>query len=131
MSDNIAPGCILAETLKPGDKFYQPGRTLGTTDDEKMIIELIQVEVLDGPYEDTTSDPLGRSMIGFRCRRLDTGKEGKMIFGRGGVVRVEHMPPYYVLPEAGNGEQATQPPLGHLCRNAAGAIVDSRDPGKN
>jgi hypothetical protein len=93
----MAPGCVLAATLRPGGVFYRPsGRSLGELDGF-MITELLPVTVLRGPEPDFDSDVFGRELIKFWCRSDLTGREGRLSFGPGGVVRVEPDPPYFVI----------------------------------
>lgn len=58
-----------SEDLRPRDTFYRDN---------------IKVTVI-GPVQNVT-DLFGRAMIRYWCSREDTGDEGWMVFGPGGVV---------------------------------------------
>jgi hypothetical protein len=93
----MAPGCCLAISLRTGDHYYLNGPIVGE-DAHGMFIELHEAEVLSDPAPDTTSDPFGGELAGFRVRNLVTGRESYRTFGLAGAVRVAPVPPYYVLP---------------------------------
>jgi len=79
-----------ATDLNPGQHILVNGTYLGDADGF-MVHEQVRVAILRGPEACTEpGGPLeGAPRIRFWCQREDTGREGWMLYGPGGAVRLD------------------------------------------
>jgi len=92
-----ARGCMLHTRMRPGTIILEGGAILDDDLDGYLVIEQVPVLILSEGERDTTSDLFGRELTAYRARNVLDGREGRLTYGPGGVVRTEPQLPWLPL----------------------------------